>query len=146
MRRRIFLQNLAWLTGGFFISRCTPAKPLGLSGKIVKGTVSANGKGIKDVVVSDGYSVVATDKKGRYELTPHPEAICVFVSIPSGYDFNNEKGIARHYRLMHQIDVAIETNFELQSLTKNDNEHQFIIWADPQVKNLKGVGIEVTIV
>ena len=26
-------------------------------------------------------------------------------------------------------------NFELQKLTVDDNKHQFIIWADPQVRN-----------
>ncbi|RYZ27202.1 MAG: metallophosphoesterase, partial [Chitinophagaceae bacterium] len=129
MQRRHFLQSLAWLTGGLFITRCTPAKALNISGKTVQGTVSANGKGLKDVIVSDGYSVVATDKKGRYSLVPHPDAIALFVSTPSGYAFPQERSIARHYRLMQNVDISKENNFELQPLDRDDNEHQFIIWA-----------------
>jgi hypothetical protein len=144
MQRRKFLQRIAWLTGGLFITRCTPAKALSIDGKTIQGIVSANGKGLKDVVVSDGYSVVATDKKGRYSIVPHPDSIALFISTPAGYEFIQERGIARHYRLMQNIDLSKETNFELQPLGKNDNEHQFIIWADPQVKNAKDVAKMMT--
>jgi len=139
MQRRRFLQSLAWLTGGLFLSRCSPAKALQLNGKTLKGTVATKGTGLKDVVVSDGYSVIATDKNGRFQLEPHPEAVALFVSIPSGYSFLNEKGIAKHYRLLQEIATANEVNFELTPLDKDDNEHQFIIWADPQVANAKDI-------
>jgi 3',5'-cyclic AMP phosphodiesterase CpdA len=139
MQRRKFLQSLAWLTGGIFITRCTPARALMVSGQTLKGAVLSNGKGVKNVVVSDGYSVVTTDKKGQYEFTPHPEAVSLFISTPSGFAFANENGIARHYRLLQNIDVNKEINFDLVPLGKNDNEHQFIIWADPQVANAKDV-------
>jgi hypothetical protein len=139
MQRRIFLQNLAWLTGGFLLTRCTPAKELVSNGQSLKGLVLANGKGVKNVVVSDGYSVVVTDKKGRYELIPHPEAVSLFISTPAGYEFINEKGIARHYRLLQDVQVSRDINFDLVPLTKDDNEHEFIIWADPQVANAKDV-------
>ncbi|RYZ20255.1 MAG: metallophosphoesterase, partial [Chitinophagaceae bacterium] len=139
VNRRHFLAQIAWLTGGLLFYRCTPAKDLALSGKTIGGTISASGKGLKDVVVSDGYSVVATDKKGKFEIVLHPDAIALFISTPAGYDFIQEKGIARHYRLVQNIDLSKETNFELTQLTKDDNEHQFVIWADPQVKNAKDV-------
>lgn len=139
MQRRIFLQNLAWLTGGFFLTRCTPAKSLMANGQTLKGAVLSNGKGVKNVVVSDGYSVVTTDKKGRYEFVPNPEAVSIFISTPAGYEFVNENGIARHYRLLQDLDLAKETNFELAPLAISDDEHQFIVWADPQVANAKDV-------
>ena len=59
--------------------------------------------GIANVVVSDGYHVVRTDKKGKYELDIHAEAVAVFVSTPSGYAFTNQKGISRHYHLLKDI-------------------------------------------
>ena len=35
-------------------------------------------------------------------------------------------------------------DFDLVPLDQDDNEHQFIIWADPQVKNKKDVGKMMT--
>ena len=139
MQRRSFLQTLAWLTGGFFFTRCTPAKDLVAKGQTLKGAVLSGGKGVRDVVVSDGYSVVLTDKKGRYEFTPHPDAVCVFMATPAGYAFAQENGIARHYRLLQNTNLKKEINFDLVPLNRDDNEHRFIIWADPQVKNEKDV-------
>lgn len=144
MQRRSFLQTLAWLTGGFFITRCTPAKALMVNGETIKGKVQSNGKGLRSVIVSDGYSAVATDKKGRFEFVPHPDAIAVFISTPSGYAFVHENGIARHYRLLQNIDLKKDIDFDLNPLEKNDDEHQFIIWADPQVKNAKDVAKMMT--
>lgn len=128
---------MTWLTGGFVTACQLPADTFE-AGKKIKGRVTANGKGIKDVVVSDGYTVITTDVKGRYELIPHPAAGNIFISIPSGYEFNNQNGIARHYHSLSTIDRR-NADFELISLNKNDNEHQFVIWADPQVKNQKDV-------
>jgi hypothetical protein len=54
MNRRKFLQSIAWLTGGLLLTRCKPAKALAIDGKSLTGLVLVNGKGIKDVVVSDG--------------------------------------------------------------------------------------------
>jgi hypothetical protein len=139
MKRRIFLQNLAWLTGGVAVSSYTPFKHLIVSGKKLKGHVRSGKKGLAGVVVSDGYSVVLTDKEGKYELEPHPDATSIFISTPAGFAFANENGIARHYRLLAESNKTKNINFNLQPLNRNDDEHQFIIWADPQVKNEKDV-------
>lgn len=137
MKRRSFLQNIAWLTGGVLIANRLPAAT-NYGAKKIKGRVAAHGKGIKGVVVSDGYSVVATNDNGKYELEPHPAATAIFVSTPAGYAFNHSDGIARHYRMLKDISKK-SVDFELEKLDKDDNEHQFIIWADPQVKSDKDV-------
>ena len=139
MQRRHFLQSLAWLTGGYFLTQCTPARALVSNGQKLHGQVLSNGKGLKNVTLSDGYSVVVTDKKGRYEFSPHPDAVSLFISTPSGFAFANENGVARHYRLLQNIDLTKDINFDLIPLEKNDNEHQFIIWADPQVAHARDV-------
>ena len=41
-----------------------PASALAGQRKKIKGRVLSKGKGISNVVVSDGYTVVATDNKG----------------------------------------------------------------------------------
>src|SRR5688572_19620551 len=135
MQRRQFLQNLAWITGGLVTSSYLPSSVLVSRKKKIKGSVLSGGKGIANVVVSDGYHVVRTDKKGKYELDIHAEAVAVFVSTPSGYAFTNQKGISRHYHLLKDINPKKSIDFSLVPLGINDDEHQFIIWADPQVKN-----------
>ena len=147
MQRRRFLQTILWLTGGLVATRLsandtlTPGpRRLGsrVKGKL-KGRVSAGKKGIKGVVVSDGYSVVVTNDNGKYELDVHPDAATVFISTPAGYAFKNQDGISRHYRSLENSHTKKSINFELTALDKDDDEHQFIIWADPQVKNAKDV-------
>ena len=138
MLRRKFIQNIAWLTGGVIGSGFVPAKAIFKSGQKVKGHVVSNGKGLKDVVVSDGYTVMQTDKSGAYEFEPHPDAVALFISTPSGYEFIHTDNVARQYRLLKEASEG-KTDFELTRLKKDDNEHRFIIWADPQVKNAKDV-------
>ena len=134
MKRRNFIYNLTALTSGLIVVGKLPANTITNNSSTLKGRVTANNKGISGVVVSDGYSVVATDSKGQYEITPNADARAVFVSTPAGYEFNHDKCIARHYSLLKKNDET-KIDFELTPLGKDDNEHQFLIWADPQVKN-----------
>ena len=144
MNRRKFLQQVSLLSGGLIIASQTPLFALVAADKKIKGRIRSKGKGIKGVVVSDGYTVMATDKKGRFEFEVHPEAVSFFISTPAGYEFLQEKSITRHYRLMNDIDFKKDIHFNLKKLDKDDNEHQFFIWADPQVKNKKDVAKMMT--
>ncbi|RZK28305.1 MAG: hypothetical protein EOO61_22245 [Hymenobacter sp.] len=90
MQRRKFLQQLALLTGGFIASSYVPAAVLFGRNTKVKGRVLSNGNGLVNVVISDGYSVITTDKKGRYELKAHPDAVAIFISTPAGHAFLND--------------------------------------------------------
>jgi Predicted phosphohydrolases len=130
---------MGWLTGGLLATPFIPVKAFTGKDKKIKGFVQVKGKGIKDVVVSDGYSVVVTNAAGKYEMELHPDAVAVFVSTPAGYAFAHESGVAKHYKMVSEIKSRKAVNFELQPLLKDDTEHQFIIWADPQVKNEKDV-------
>ena len=138
MDRRRFLESIALLTGGLLVSKFAPAKSLLLPGQKIKGRVTSGNRAVAGVVISDGYSVVTTDRKGRYELEPNSEAIAIFISTPAGYEFPHDKNIARHYvPIKEATENAI--NFTLTKLTHNDDEHRFVIWADPQVKNASDV-------
>jgi len=141
MNRRKFLSNLAWVAGGMLATKLRPLESLlGLAKPIrIRGRVLALGKGLKDVVVSDGYTVTATNADGAYEMELHPSAAAVFVSVPSGYAFLHENNIARHYHLVKDIASRKRVDFSLQPLEQDDNRHRFIIWADPQVKNKSDV-------
>ena len=51
------------------------------------GLVSdSEGNPLEGIVVSDGYSVVATDAKGVYQIVRSANAKYVFISAPSGYE------------------------------------------------------------
>lgn len=123
------------LTGGLLVSQYLPARSKKPSH--IKGRITAGGKGLADVVVSDGYTVLRTDKNGVYEMEPHADAVAIFVSTPSGYHFLQQKNITRHYHLLGK--EVSDFSFELAKLDRSDDEHSFLIWADPQVKNAKDV-------
>jgi hypothetical protein len=139
MKRRAFIKNVALIGSGLIASNYLPASVTISNKKKIKGRVLSNGKGIANVVISDGYNVMVTDKNGKYEFDPHQDAVAVFISTPSGFDFKNQNGISRHYYLLNDIKSKKSIEFELEPLNKNDDDHQFIIWADPQVKNEKDV-------
>jgi hypothetical protein len=136
MQRRSFIQTLGWISGGLLTTGFSSIDEPSIRKKI-KGRVSANGKGLKGVVISDGYSVVLTNAGGRYEFEPNSASMAIFVSTPSGYMFSHRNNLSRHYRLLSEVNKTAD--FDLEPLDKDDNEHQFIIWADPQVKNEKDV-------
>lgn len=60
-----------------------PVKPA--KGVTVAGTVECDGKPVAGVVVSDGYEVTKTDKKGAYYLKSKKQNPQVFITAPSGY-------------------------------------------------------------
>lgn len=55
-------------------------------GATIYGTVECNGEPLEGVVVSDGYEVVTTNKKGVYNITSEKRNGLVFITLPSGYE------------------------------------------------------------
>lgn len=140
MQRRKFIQQAALLTGGFLVAGQIPASALSHTKTTsLKGKVLSKGKGVGGVAVSDGYTVVLTDNKGKYEFDLHPSARNIFISTPAGYAFKHQNGITRQYQSVQSINLKKSLVFDLAPLDKDDTEHQFIIWTDPQVKNAADV-------
>ncbi|MET3115122.1 hypothetical protein AAKU52_002866 [Pedobacter sp. CG_S7] len=136
MNRRAFIQRFGLITGGAFISLQSNAFDGLVRDKKISGRVFSNNRGIANVVISDGYTVVITDEKGKYTLTPHEKATNLFMSTPAGYEFKTDYQVARQYE---KLGSRNKYDFNLVPLKKADDEHTFIIWADPQVKNKKDV-------
>lgn len=61
-----------------------PVKPG--KGVTVAGTVECNGKPVQGVIVSDGYELTRTDRKGAYYLKSKKQNPQVFITSPSGYE------------------------------------------------------------
>lgn len=136
MNRRSFIQKSALLGTTLFVSlKAFPFSSAFLDNKI-SGKITSKGKGIAGVVVSDGFNVVQSDKSGKYTIDINPLAKFVWISTPSGYEFKTESHIAKYYE---SAIGKTDLNFELNPLKLKDNQHNFIIWADPQVKNKKDV-------
>ncbi len=136
MNRRSFIQKFGLITGAAFISIQTQAFDGLVRDKVIKGTVRAGKKGLANVVISDGYAVVCTDARGNYSIKVHDQATNLFMSTPAGYAFKTSAQIARQYE---QLGSRNHYDFDLEPLSRNDDKHHFIIWADPQVKNKKDV-------
>ncbi len=133
MKRSTFLRNLGLLTAGLSLS--SPFKVLAGNrpNESIRGRVITKGKGIKNVVVSDGFSVVTTNETGMYELPYHQDAEFIFVSTPAGFEFAEKGNLAGEYTTLS----SSRYDFELRPLKKKDHHHRFLVWADPQIQNQK---------
>ncbi|PSK93079.1 calcineurin-like phosphoesterase C-terminal domain-containing protein [Taibaiella chishuiensis] len=136
MQRRSFLRSLGLLSAGLALPAAPAlARAVAFVTRQVNGKVTAQGRGIAGVAVSDGYSVVLTDQQGRYQLQPHYDARFVFISLPAGYEIPNEQGIARFYQPLDPAAAQQVADFALQAMKGGDERHSFIVWADPQMRN-----------
>ncbi len=134
MRRRQFLRNISFVSAGLAL----PLQQLfsqyfGIKQPLVKGKVSAKGKGLANIAISDGYDIVQTNAKGVFSLQPHSNAQFIFVISPSGYQFANKDGIAQFYQAILPGSSEQKVNFELEPLGQSDDRHAFIIWGDTQI-------------
>lgn len=98
-----------------------------------------NGSPIAGVAVSDGFSVVATDADGYYELKPSSDTWYIFISLPSGCKVPvGANGSPGYYK---RFDPSIgRYDFTLEPL-ENGPEKEFVLFClgDPQVRSQETV-------
>jgi hypothetical protein len=141
LNRRTFLRSLGLTGVGLFSLKFVQAKPFSwlwpsqIQPLQLSGTVQAQGKGIAGVAVTDGVSVVRTDAKGQYVLSGTTAAEFVYISIPAGYEFNHQQGVAQFYKAVQATKGTFRADFALQKLKQDDDKHNFIVWADPQIQD-----------
>lgn len=99
----------------------------------VKGRVLSNSIGIGNVVVTDGFGVTKTDKKGRYSLELNSSAKFIYISTPSGYEVASVNSVPQYFVRVDSL-KSVKVNFYLQKSRIDDIRHTTIFWADPQVK------------
>jgi hypothetical protein len=94
------------------------------------GSVTCNGKGVADVVVTDGLVCAQTNAAGRYHLISTNSKI-VYISTPSGYLCERNNSIPVFYK---KIDAKFnEYNFRLEKNPIDDNKQLFLAQADVQL-------------
>ncbi|MBQ9138519.1 MAG: calcineurin-like phosphoesterase C-terminal domain-containing protein [Alistipes sp.] len=99
----------------------------------ISGTLrDTNGKGIAGVTVSDGFSCVTTDSKGRYKMTTSSDAMHVFYSIPSGYKVSVKDGHPDFYQLLDSKTKRYD--FTLAANDKPEKAFRLLMVADPQAQ------------
>lgn len=79
----------------------------------VYGRIVCDGKGVPDVVVSDGVIVTTTDAKGVYRLASDKKHGYVFISIPSGFETETVGVQPQFYRYVGAAGKAERADFKL---------------------------------
>ena len=99
----------------------------------ISGTLrDGNGKGIAGVTVSDGFSCVTTDAKGRYKMTTSSDAVHVFYSIPSAYKVNVKDGHPDFYK---RLDSKVKKyDFTLTANPTEEKAFRLLMISDPQAQ------------
>ncbi len=113
----------------------------GRSGPIkIEGRVLSGAGGLKDVAVSDGINVVRTDSDGRYTLISDTRHRFVHISVPGGYEIpQNETGTALFYQAI-EGESEMSAVFNLKARVDRDENHAFIVLADPQTQDMYEIG------
>ncbi|MFT3739238.1 MAG: calcineurin-like phosphoesterase C-terminal domain-containing protein [Breznakibacter sp.] len=126
----VVLGMLATVGRGYSQSSHSP-KQGQLSGTVADET----GRPIGGVVVSDGFSVVRTDTRGRYAMPKNPRASFVFISLPGGYEVPTHNGTPLFYA---PLDAPAKKQIADFVLTRTANPTDRFVWvamADPQTGN-----------
>lgn len=98
---------------------------------IVKGKVTADGKPLSNVVVTDGHSTSSTNANGEYTLNVSPHSTFVYVSTPSGYLPKDSMNVPKFYKQLNHHKKS-NYNFELLKNKIDDSNHVVLVHADPQ--------------
>lgn len=134
MLRRRFLRNLSFVSAGLTLPfHDVFGRYFGIKQPLVKGKVSAKGKGIANVAISDGFDIVQTNAKGEYVMQPHSGAGYVFIILPAGFQVPHKDGIPNYFATLDVSKREQVVDFLLEPLAQSDDRHAFIIWGDTQI-------------
>jgi hypothetical protein len=98
------------------------AVPERISGRVQR---MSNGSvtGAANVSITDGYSVVKTDQRGRFSIVPDPSSVFLYITRPTGHDV-----IGGWYK-----PLAAEIDFAIRPAERDENEFTFIHVTDTHV-------------
>ncbi len=117
------------------ISTVVPDKPG--QGYTLKGLVYCGGKGVQDVLVTDGVSFTKTDANGHYWLASDKRYGVVYIVLPSGYNVKSQGAMPQFWAVTTSdsttTDVQEQHNFEL--LEKPNDNHTMLVVADIHLAN-----------
>ena len=109
-----------------------PARPVR-----VRGRVTALGRGVRDAGISDGLTVVASDREGRFELVTDHRREFLSLTPPPGFEFPVSAAgtAALHQPLRPNAAGEAALQFTLLPLSGSDERHACVVLADPQTED-----------
>jgi hypothetical protein len=124
-----------------------PYRPVALLGRAdhavrIRGRVTARGRGVTGVVVSDGRLVVSTDADGRFELRSDVSRRFVSVQPPAGYRLpvGPHGTLLLHRPIRPDASGEMQVLFPLEPLAEPEDRHAFLVLADPQTQDAYEMG------
>lgn len=100
----------------------------------IKGTVFSGGKGVSNVIVSDGEVFAKTDDNGIYYLPSAKKHGYVFITVPSNYEVKTENTVPQFFKNLAGISSQTEiADFELFPV--NNDQHAVVFFADIHLAN-----------
>lgn len=114
---------------GVALMLCSVAWAVGV--ETLNGTVKCNGRGVAQVVVTDGESFAVTDADGRFELLSSVDNSLVYITIPSGYGVASKQSVPQFWLTKEEGRASYD--FELVRKEQDDTHHGFVVIADPQI-------------
>ena len=112
------------------------AQPVIYKHLLLQGRVlSADGKPLANIPVTDGNTIVSTNAKGAYTIASSNEAMFVYITIPAGYEIPAKDNMAFFYKEIKPVNAIFKADFVLSKLKQDDTRHYAIVWADPQINN-----------
>ena len=98
------------------------------------GRVVVNGKGLQDVVVSDGFVVTTTDTAGVYSFTSDKKHGYVFISIPSGYEVGS-KGVLPQFYRYYLKPAGTAERFDFKLVEADQKDYTVLFFGDMHLAN-----------
>lgn len=115
----------------------SPLKTGNAKGANITGVVECDGKPVEGVVVSDGYELVKTDKKGVYRLKSEKRNGQVFLTIPSGYMADREDVVPKFWAVLTE-DVKTPERHDFLLKKEPNDKHRMIVITDIHLANERG--------
>ena len=100
--------------------------------KKVKGSVTCEGKGLKEVIVTDGKAFTQTRKNGSFRLEIADDSEFVYIVTPSGYVADWSQGSPAFYR---KTEGNNNFDFELKRYGEAGASYNIIAVGDPQPRS-----------
>lgn len=103
------------------------------SGKVIDEA----GKGIRGVVVNDGYNFILTDSIGAWKLTSDTtRSKFVSLTIPAAYKIHSTHGLAdSFYVSVKSLVKSRNHDFKLEKRARHTDKFRYIAISDPQLAN-----------
>ena len=98
---------------------------------VITGQVKCQGRGVANVVVTNGFDCVSTDVAGKYTIPYHRDARFVYVTTPAGYLPQRDGSLPLFYQRITKGTSVYD--FSLVKNSKNDDKHLFLVQADVQL-------------